>query len=605
MAIYYPTLEEICNSEMEKPTPGEMFLLNQLSKLDDSFIISFQAHINLLHPDIVILNKKGGVLVIEVKDWNLGAYNYTEDGSLFGSWTTDGVAICGPFEQVNGYKDEYINVLNSFYKGKLGNRKVYGVIKTSVFFYNSTEREVEQRLCVKNNEYKNFYHCWTRDTYDICGKVKELLRKNSYFTDEMFMELNSLLIPSKEICEQSHPITLSKSQLRWSESEEGDKAKIKGVAGSGKTLVLSVRAANCYRRTKKPVLVLTFNITLPNYIRDKIAQQNRDLLAKDRAYIHIDYIHHFVKAAMRTNNIKCPKKHYNSAEAMLLDYLKVLKENRRFIKSKYAAILIDEVQDYKYEWLKDIEELFLEENGEFVLFGDEKQNIYDRTLDDDKLPRTTIRGRWGELKESFRLSKKNYELALKFQEEFLQNKYKTDLNDKELSCCNDKEGYFEIIEITNDTYESGLANEIKKIRNKKNIAINDICIVSGDCEKLRELESQLKNQLGYKVQTTCESKEEYDKIYSMCSAEGDFKEKIYNIRRNKKKAFNMNSGLIKLSTIHSFKGWEIDTLVVILHGNDSNDTDELIYTAITRSKNNLFIINCGNEKYKEFFESNK
>ncbi|UXZ08814.1 hypothetical protein F1B95_08640 [Clostridium perfringens] len=58
---------------------------------------------------------------------------------------------------------------------------------------------------------------------------------------------------------------------------------------------------------------------------------------------------------------------------------------------------------------------------------------------------------------------------------------------------------------------------------------------------------------------------------------------------------------LKISTIHSFKGWEIDTLVLILDENtDENLNEELIYTAITRCKKNLIIYGLRNSKYYNF-----
>ena len=45
---------------------------------------------------------------------------------------------------------------------------------------------------------------------------------------------------------------------------------------------------------------------------------------------------------------------------------------------KYSAILIDEVQDYRTVWLRLIKKYFLADNGEFVVFGDSKQDIYNR-----------------------------------------------------------------------------------------------------------------------------------------------------------------------------------------------------------------------------------
>jgi superfamily I DNA/RNA helicase len=84
-----------------------------------------------------------------------------------------------------------------------------------------------------------------------------------------------------------------------------------------------------------------------------------------------------------------------------------------------------------------------------------------------------------------------------------------------------------------------------------------------------------------------------------------FNSSIDKVRKNKKFNFWMNSGKVKLSTMYSFKGWEINTLFLILssdlHSNDPSINDELIYTALTRCKSRLFILDTGNEKYSDFF----
>lgn len=67
----------------------------------------------------------------------------------------------------------------------------------------------------------------------------------------------------------------------------------------------------------------------------------------------------------------------------------------------------------------------------------------------------------------------------------------------------------------------------------------------------------------------------------------------------------MNPGFIKLSTIHSFKGWEIKNLFLIIEKDedDSFISPELVYTALTRCQFNLFVINIGNDLYNNFFDS--
>jgi superfamily I DNA/RNA helicase len=77
---------------------------------------------------------------------------------------------------------------------------------------------------------------------------------------------------------------------------------------------------------------------------------------------------------------------------------------------------------------------------------------------------------------------------------------------------------------------------------------------------------------------------------------------IKNLRNNKKLHFYMNSGTVKLSTIHSFKGWESETVFLIIEKKfpDLEVTfDEIIYTGLTRSKKNLIIINFGNVEYND------
>jgi len=67
----------------------------------------------------------------------------------------------------------------------------------------------------------------------------------------------------------------------------------------------------------------------------------------------------------------------------------------------------------------------------------------------------------------------------------------------------------------------------------------------------------------------------------------------------------MNTGTMKLSTIHSFKGWEIHSLFLLIEKMENQNEfmkSELIYTGLTRARVNLFVFNLGNDKrYDSFF----
>jgi hypothetical protein len=63
----------------------------------------------------------------------------------------------------------------------------------------------------------------------------------------------------------------------------------------------------------------------------------------------------------------------------------------------------------------------------------------------------------------------------------------------------------------------------------------------------------------------------------------------------------MNSAGVKLSAINSFKGWEINTLFLIIDGESNFETSEKIYTALTRCRSRLFILNINHDDYDDFF----
>ncbi|WP_300817042.1 NERD domain-containing protein [uncultured Parasutterella sp.] len=74
MAQIFPSLETIRQFKVQ-PTEGEWTLLRFLDKvLDDNFEVYFNPFLNGDRPDIIILKKQGGVLIIEVKDWDLDLY---------------------------------------------------------------------------------------------------------------------------------------------------------------------------------------------------------------------------------------------------------------------------------------------------------------------------------------------------------------------------------------------------------------------------------------------------------------------------------------------------------------------------------------------------
>lgn len=579
MAILYPHLDTITKLK-QAPTEGELHALNILSNLSDEYEIFFQPFINGNNPDIIVLRKNFGVLIIEVKDWNLKSYTIENN-----NWELkkDKIQIKSPIDQVKAYKDNLYNLsIPSLLHSKIKDTKSYGIVQTLVYFHN-------EAVISKEINTDNFCPVLGNNHFNIEYLSKGYsIRKypNKLFTNEIYEEFKRILKPSFHTLEQAQEVKLSKKQKLLSKSENKHQ-KISGFAGSGKTLVLAQRAVNSHIRHGDKVLILTFNITLINYIHDNL---NRVREKFDWNNFHIIHYDAFIISQANDHNIKNVKN----------DDLELFKNVSDQI-IKYKAIFIDEIQDYKEEWIKIIKKYFLEEDGEFVVFGDEKQNIYDTKLDSDKKPNTTIPRRWNKLDQSFRLSDKILHLSEDFQSEFFSDKYELD------------KAIPQQIEIAfdNSTIEYTMFNEEDSLSSLSNLIINsvhknkiqpqNVCVLSHTNQLLRELDFEIRETTGQKTYTTFETQEMYDYLKKIYTDERMLKSEIRKIQRNKRFNFWMNAGGMKLSTIHSFKGWEIDTLFLIIDNKSDFETSELLYTALTRCRNKLFILNIDNEKYDKFF----
>lgn len=619
MAIIYPSIETI-KVLRQKPTEGELYILKFLEQnLDDSYEVFFQPYLNGDLPDIVIMRKNSGVYIIEVKDWNLGSYRLTDNRDWqVNSGSENWHDIKSPIDQVSSYKDNLYNLhIAGLLERKIKNSNVYSIVNCGVYFHNASTSQVDSFVKGERPDddepfqNKNKYHKYIKgisytdlfgydslnsnDFNKIMNK-RWMSRTSKYFDIDLYTSFKRHLLPPKHTTEQGKSITYSIEQQRIIESKDNSWQKVKGVAGSGKTMCLAKRIVNAHLRHGHKVLVLTFNISLRNYIHDKINEVREDFAWSN---FHIVHYHEFIKNQANNHNIKI-----QSLQAWENQYLfEEVKENIE----KYDTIVIDEIQDYTEPWINILHNYFLAENGEYVVFGDEKQNIYSRSYDaKERKPYTKIPGQWNLLKRSYRITSEIAKLAEEFQKWFFSEKYEID----EIAV---QKNLFEKSELRYYFFDSFDAEKIiqlyKDVSAEFNIHDNDICFQAAQVENLRELCFIIRTLSNQMTNTMFETKEVYDKLKNDYGETSRFYDTIEKIRRNKKFNFWSNRGLLKMSTIHSFKGWEVDTMFLIIereNKSDSDDftTDELIYTAITRCRTNLIVININNIKYDDFFKSN-
>lgn len=590
MAKFFPAFKDI-DSLKQQPTKGEYHALQILKDLPDEYEVYFQPYINGYNPDIIIVRKNYGVLILEVKDWDLVHYRIDEKDNW--SLVKDNTSIKSPTKQVQAYKNDMYNLsIPSMLQQKIKDIKSYGIVQVAVYFHNETSDSIRR----KNIEVDEYCPIFGKDNFNVAILLnhKHIIRKykNNLFNDAMYEEFHRVLKPSYHTLEQAQEVELDAKQQALAISREKQQ-KIRGVAGSGKTLVLARRAINSHIRHGEKVLILTFNITLRNYIHDNLNRVREDFSWDN---FHINHYHGFMASETNNNNIKVK----NLADYDNEDIFELVKDK----VPKYKAIFIDEIQDYKKSWVKIIRKYFLADNGEFLVLGDEKQNIYDITMDSDKKPYTGIGGAWLKLEKSYRVTNKILNLAEAFQSYFFENKYELDKAIPKQQTFDFEEESIEYHKLDDGISLIDLSNFIINKLKKNSIQPQDVCILAQSNGLLRGLDFEIRKIQKQKTYTTFETQEMYDFLLNKNLSENDFKSEIRTIQRNKRFNFWMNSAGLKLSTINSFKGWEINTLFLIIDGESKFESNEKIYTAITRCRSRLVILNLNHADYDTFFSQN-
>ncbi len=607
MARLFPDINSIKNLH-QKPTEGEIVLLDFLARnLADDFEVYFQPFINGDKPDIVILKKKGGAVIIEVKDWNLDNYYIDENTDWY--LKKNDCKLKSPLSQVKSYKDNLFNLhIDNLLPKSILNRYYHAIVNTVVYFHCEYEHSVNNFILEnfqdkKYSGYRTFVkyiQCWGKDSL-TSHKLTEFLsitrlnQESRLFDENLYESFKRYLQPPLHMLEEGKPISYTKEQQVLIQSEVRPRRKVKGLAGSGKTYVLAKRAVNAYLRTKSTVLILTYNLSLKNYIHDRISDVREEFPWK---YFYITNYHQFFKA--EANNYGLEIKSLSP-----FSDTKFFEPVKNEIK-KYNVILIDEIQDYTESWLEILHEYFLIEGGEFVVFGDEKQNIYNRPLDDNKEPRTVgIPGKWNmSLNVSKRFADEIGRLALEYQKELMSKKYSIE----ELQIISNPTFDFDqkVLKYINfgiETTAKDLFDKYVEYVKAYKIHPSNVCFLSAKVDFLREIDFLIRKELKENTITTFETKEFWDKLKEDINSDSDFQKKIEDIRRNKKNHFWMKTGTTKLSSIHSFKGWESHTIFLLIESEDGNQFEsvELVYTGLTRAQLNLFVFNMGNDFYDDFF----
>ena len=597
--IVHPSVSD--HGSLRQPLErGERLLFNLFdSELDPEWEIYIQPHLNGLRPDFVLLNPRVGICVIEVKDWNLDAMPYYvkthESGlkELYASKDGRSFRIDNPFTKIKRYKDALFNV----YCPRLQNRFGYAAIVGSVVFpFALRERLLPlQEAFLTSEEARKSAEWWpVAGTSELnshgLSAILPILRRGSHhlMTPAIADDLRGWLVEPDFATAQRRPLELDRNQRALAETRtESGYRRIKGPAGSGKSLVLAARAAKLASEGKT-VLIVTYNMTLWHYLRDLVARGStvRGWM-KCVTFVHF---HEWCKEVCIEAGLEGEYAELMSPVAKIMNLgLDPREEQKRLAPilkpimntglptlalqaassdatEKFDAVLVDEGQDYLPLWWNALRGI-CKPSGEMLLVADATQDVYGTASNWTQEAMTGAGfpgGRWAQLSIGYRLPPVALDLAQKFADRFLPL--------ETIDIPQADQGSFQLFPSEASWVQ---CSEQDAMRNCVN-AILAMMRMTGKTSANADI-TFLANDIDFGLSVVDELKS-----YRVNVAHTFAREK--RIQNRLKMAFYLGDARIKATTFHSFKGWEARLIVMHIRRAVGAEGLAAIYAALTRLK---------------------
>ncbi|KRN51204.1 hypothetical protein IV49_GL000666 [Kandleria vitulina DSM 20405] len=379
-----PYIGEEVKSNAEK----QMYEILQELNLEDAYVLhslGLPRHEDKKYGevDFVIVCKRG-IACLEIKGGGVecqeGKWVFTDRYGIQRKKTE------GPFAQVTGNMYSLMQALRERFKNDYHFtyfNMACGVCFPDIYFNSYSEEMIPEIIFDNSTEditcYINeIFDYWesrhprenTKFSKEDIEEIVDYLRGDFCFIPTLRDEINSL---------EKRMIRLTREQYKVIDAlRTQPRILIQGGAGTGKT-VLAMRYATEQATQGKKVLYLAYNKNLINSIKKQFEE-----------YINIDVIniHALFGEYIKIDDTKVkenPNKYFG--EQMPEEFLNWVSElsDTKLNELKYDVIVIDEGQDIiKPVFLFALDSLLKDgfENGEWAIFYDEHQNIYNSEYND-------------------------------------------------------------------------------------------------------------------------------------------------------------------------------------------------------------------------------
>jgi hypothetical protein len=592
-------------------TPGEkrvFKVLREACQPDEDFLVWYEPRAIDRYPDFIVWGQDLGLLVVEVKDWVVS--QIIEMNSKFFKITVNGKTEqrLNPLEQARDSTNRMMEMLKkvpSFihkdgkHSSKLKFPAGYCVIFTNITRKQAQDHQISKIIpdvsCLFSDDLS--FDTDLRDMRrEFIAKLKQAFAVKFSFDPLTYDGLKTLryqLFPEVRV-NQVRKLRTSKDEqlIQTLDLEQERTAKslgeghriLKGVAGSGKTLVLACRAK--YLKKLYPswrILVVCYNISLSRYL-NKLLELSGPTAG--RSDIEVFHFHGLVKHLTKVDLSIRPGESDEKYDSRVGTILKGEIAKGTVKGGIYDAILVDEGQDFITDWMQGLSQLLNEKQDSLLFCYDRAQNVFGRTRPNWKSAGFKVQGkRPTELKKSYRNTVEVLEVAKRFAK--LQNT-EAATDDESLDftlfpISTDRHGPKPVLFKCSNTDEqiSYILNTIEQCLQNDDCKLSDIGILYPD-RRFQDFPSRFS--------AAFKKRFEPNKIFWVSD-------------RQDKLMLDLSTDSVKLITIHSCKGLEFK--IVFLVGLESmprpahseDDERTLTYVGLTRAQDVLHIPYESNSGY--------
>ncbi|MFC1896411.1 UvrD-helicase domain-containing protein [Thermodesulfobacteriota bacterium] len=374
--------------------------VEQVARPDSEYICWYLPDLREREPDFILFSRRTGLIVFEVKDWNLEQI-MEADAHWFKLRIRGKVERRrNPSRQAREYRNQLMDVLHEDgrllsrdpeYHGKIKIPIGWGICLPNINKYEYERKDLAEVISADRVFFWDDLHpdspiC--SDSTGTCfadalsGRFSPMFRFT--LTGNELDHLKHLLFPIVRVNlperQSDFPYERRMSRLKALDHHQEALARslggghriVVGPPGSGKTLILVHKAALLlrYDASIRSILIVCYNITLVNYIERLLAGLKAPLGAKGVL------VRHFYQLC---SEIMGEEVEYEDQSD---DYYSVglqeTIERASDFERRFDAIMIDEGQDFSDGMFRVVTSLLKSETNNLTIALDDNQNIYRR-----------------------------------------------------------------------------------------------------------------------------------------------------------------------------------------------------------------------------------